>query len=574
MDSRFVISALPYFLAPWAKMARLSLGGLLFVGAVLADETPTTPAPGLYSPSFTFRGAPELPLTSLTILLKSLKYEETTKAPEKAGQFSVSSRDLRVITNEFIDESGEFFPKMNLRYSSGNGTIENSLGEAPDVIRLEPLLLSSLEESKADPNLAAFLSAVKAELPAELQKSEVKNLRVFTHLIPEAQRCALSAVNKKGGAESRAIVAVDVKTRTVQAWAESAQAAGKKSFVTEERDASSITKPFVFLAAVDETLSGNISLGPLSPLEEPKPADVEAISLEIPSPGTNPKNRTIREAVELLTDADVQAFIARIGQAKADSILESFDIKNASLLKVTSAYASLASGGKHQKARLFAAVIDAQGKPISIPAPETKNIANPVSSFLLTDMLRGAINHGTGRKIREANYQRDVAGSLGEQPGGKSAWLVAYTPSLAIGVWTGDAKGLATEADAANTWTDFMRCVDGLLPPESFKPPIGVQYFQVDRTSFRPASQQCPRDAIEWMALPAARSLPPVCESHSRYQQRRDNRSRPAYREDSYNPWPNPTPQKIPSRQPARRRGNSMQEVWNDLRRGANNLWR
>ncbi len=57
--------------------------------------------------------------------------------------------------------------------------------------------------------------------------------------------------------------------------------------------------------------------------------------------------------------------------------------------------------------------------------------------FIITDILRDAVDHGTGTAVRSTGYYGPVAGKTGTTQGGNDAWFVGYTPELVGVVWIG-----------------------------------------------------------------------------------------------------------------------------------------
>jgi len=119
----------------------------------------------------------------------------------------------------------------------------------------------------------------------------------------------------------------------------------------------------------------------------------------------------------------------------------------------------------------------------SIPATGTR----PEVAFVLTDMLRGVVEHGTG--IGAKALERPVAAKTGTAQEHRDAWFVGYTPDLVAGVWVGfdDHAPLGPRETGAGAalpaWLAFMKEALGDRPVMEFLAPEGVQFARIDPIS-------------------------------------------------------------------------------------------
>jgi penicillin-binding protein 1A len=119
----------------------------------------------------------------------------------------------------------------------------------------------------------------------------------------------------------------------------------------------------------------------------------------------------------------------------------------------------------------------------SIPATGTR----PEVAFVLTDMLRDVVEHGTGFEARALG--RPTAAKTGTAQDHRDAWFVGYTPDLVAAVWIGfDDHGplgpRETGAGAAlPAWLAFMKGALGDRPPLDFTVPEGVQFARIDQAT-------------------------------------------------------------------------------------------
>ncbi|MFF4169912.1 transglycosylase domain-containing protein [Streptomyces sp. NPDC001744] len=100
----------------------------------------------------------------------------------------------------------------------------------------------------------------------------------------------------------------------------------------------------------------------------------------------------------------------------------------ASVLDMTTAYASLAAHGRHGGYSLVEGV-SREGTELSLPAPRPRQAVSREAADTTTSVLRGVIETGTGTAARSVG--RPAAGKTGTAEDDKAAWFAGYTPDLA-----------------------------------------------------------------------------------------------------------------------------------------------
>jgi penicillin-binding protein 1B len=110
-------------------------------------------------------------------------------------------------------------------------------------------------------------------------------------------------------------------------------------------------------------------------------------------------------------------------------------------LELTRAYGVFATGGYRAVTRAMFGVLDRDGNVISRDERNGEQVYDPAETFLVTDALRGAVDRGTGRGLRSLGFSGDVAAKSGTTNDFRDGWFIAYTPSLAVGVWVGFDDG-------------------------------------------------------------------------------------------------------------------------------------
>ena len=86
---------------------------------------------------------------------------------------------------------------------------------------------------------------------------------------------------------------------------------------------------------------------------------------------------------------------------------------------------------------------------------------DPRDAYQLTTMLRGVVDDGTARVLRDMGVDGPVAGKTGTTNDADDVWFVGYTPTLVAGVWFGydTPRPIAPHASgghlAAPAWAEF-----------------------------------------------------------------------------------------------------------------------
>ncbi|MGQ9645217.1 MAG: penicillin-binding protein 1A [Thermodesulfobacteriota bacterium] len=165
-----------------------------------------------------------------------------------------------------------------------------------------------------------------------------------------------------------------------------------------------------------------------------------------------------------------------------------------SLYELTNAYAVFANQGKIFKPIFIKKILDGDGNlieenlplfyPKETPEPEGEQVLTPQTAYLMTYLLEGVVQDGTGWKAKA--LKRPVAGKTGTTDRYVDAWFIGYTPEFITGVWVGfdDEKSLGeneTGSRAASPiWVTFMSKILKDKPAQDFPIPEGVEFAKVD----------------------------------------------------------------------------------------------
>ncbi len=186
--------------------------------------------------------------------------------------------------------------------------------------------------------------------------------------------------------------------------------------------------------------------------------------------------------------------------AKVPSLaLGAFEVTPLELLRV---FATLAAGGVASELHLVEAVLDRDGTRIvgrALAAP--KRVLDAGSAFMVTSVLEGVVERGTGRGVRTEGLDDIVAGKTGTSSGGRDGWFIGYTPGRVTLSWVGYDDG--READlygsqaALPSWARFMKARRpvggyGLAPA-----PAAVTTVTIDPETGGLATSRCPQVVAE-----------------------------------------------------------------------------
>lgn len=148
-------------------------------------------------------------------------------------------------------------------------------------------------------------------------------------------------------------------------------------------------------------------------------------------------------------------------------------------LELASAYGVLANQGIRAEPFAILRVTDSYGNILEENQPKREVVLSEQTCYIMTDMLRGVIERGTGKN---ANIGRPAAGKTGTHQDYRDAWFVGYTPDLVSAVWFGEdsPKRMVYQGarygswNAATIWKTFMKEALRNTPISDFPKPSGL----------------------------------------------------------------------------------------------------
>ena len=154
------------------------------------------------------------------------------------------------------------------------------------------------------------------------------------------------------------------------------------------------------------------------------------------------------------------------------------------LLELVSAYQVFAHGGIWVEPSGIADVLDANGRSLWRPAPGSSLVCSEQTASMLTDMLTGVIQRGTGRAAGRLPWP--LAGKTGTTENFRDAWFVGYSPAVVTGVWVGydDGRELGPRETGAQAalpiWIEVMEKVLPETPQGAFDKPASPSAGRIE----------------------------------------------------------------------------------------------
>lgn len=291
-------------------------------------------------------------------------------------------------------------------------------------------------------------------------------LRIYTAMSPSFQRIVTNyyeneenfPLHEDGKRAQSGLLLVDPHTGDILAVA---GAIGKKdanrmqSFATDsKRPSGSVIKPLsVYAPALSRNLITYGTVFDDIPLDfrengAPWPRNAPNIYRGLTTVNTAVKHSVNTVCVEVLQKLGMQnSYCFLTDKLGFSSLNEKNDLGAAALAlgqqhtgvtlrEIVGGYTALANEGIYTGTRSFYRVLDSRGEEILLNGEHSQRVLECADAAILTMMLRGAVQEGTGRALT-LKSMTDVAGKTGTTGKNCDKWFVGYTPELLCGVWYG-----------------------------------------------------------------------------------------------------------------------------------------
>lgn len=311
-----------------------------------------------------------------------------------------------------------------------------------------------------------------------------------------------------------ALVAVDVRTGAVRAMV------GGREFersqfnraTQAQRQPGSAFKPFIYAAALEQGLRPNDILldAPVSYWDPATKKTWKPTNYEKHFYG----RVTVQRALEHSINVATIRLLEKVGPQRAAALAKRLGIQSpiepylsmalgtsvVNLMEMTAAYATIAGGGLRNEPYTIERVETADGRKLYEREPRFRQAMEPETAYLLTHMMEGVIERGTGRKAKALDAS--LAGKTGTTDEFKDAWFLGFSPDLALGVWVGVdtndplGRGETGARAALPIWMDTMAAWLKEHPAQEFRRPLDVELVEVDSRTGLLAAPSCKRYAI------------------------------------------------------------------------------
>ena len=184
--------------------------------------------------------------------------------------------------------------------------------------------------------------------------------------------------------------------------------------------------------------------------------------------------------IEMLGPNSVARFAHRLGiESNLQPYLSlALGTSEVTLINLTTVYAVFPRGGKWIEPFGIMEVTDRRGRIIWRARPQKKLVMSREGAAIVTNMLEGAVQEGTGSKARI--LRGPVAGKTGTTNNYQDALFVGFSPAIAAGVWVGlDPGGTLGDREtgakaALPIWIQFMKNAPTTGAPPYFDLPDNV----------------------------------------------------------------------------------------------------
>lgn len=187
------------------------------------------------------------------------------------------------------------------------------------------------------------------------------------------------------------------------------------------------------------------------------------------------------------------------------------------LLDMTSAFGVFANDGVKNSHTGILKVEDVSGNVLEEFEPNSKEVLPKNSALTISDILSDNVARTPtfGASSPLVVGSRDVAVKTGTTNSNKDAWIIGYTPSIAVGVWVGNNNNTPMKkggaALAGPIWNKFISEALKVLPDETFEKPNleadpetvkpalrgfwqGNESFVIDKISGKLATSNTPKE--------------------------------------------------------------------------------
>lgn len=151
-------------------------------------------------------------------------------------------------------------------------------------------------------------------------------------------------------------------------------------------------------------------------------------------------------------------------------------------------YSAFPNGGEMVQPIIIKKIVDRFGNTRTFE-PSRKRLTTPQQSYLMVDILKEAVNRGTGRRAQVPGLE--IAGKTGTTNNNVDAWFCGFSPEIEVLVWFGNDDNTPMNRSetggrsASAAFGDFMKQYLSLYPQtrRAFVRPEGVESAVIGGTT-------------------------------------------------------------------------------------------
>jgi penicillin-binding protein 1A len=287
----------------------------------------------------------------------------------------------------------------------------------------------------------AYRSALEAGAAPEAALAQLKSNSEFMAKL-RAEKTRLQA----------GFVAMDPATGHIKAWV------GSRDFKTDQfdhvaqarRQPGSTFKLFVYGAALEQGMSPDKRFTDRA-VEIPLPDG----TVWRPTDQAEPTGQrmTARDGLTYSKNTITAQVMQEVGAGKTAELARSMGVNRSKLdevpalalgaspvtpLEMVSAYSTLAAIGQYRQPIYITRITDKNGHVLAQFTNESQRVMTEKTVGHLINMLRGAVDQGTGQAVRaQFGLRADVAGKTGTTQKNTDGWFILMHPRLVGGTWVG-----------------------------------------------------------------------------------------------------------------------------------------
>jgi penicillin-binding protein 1A len=275
----------------------------------------------------------------------------------------------------------------------------------------------------------------------------------------------------------------------------------KSSFnraIQSKRQPGSAFKPFLYQIALDSGFSPSTMLADIARTYEYE-IDGEQKKWKPQNYGKNFKGLiSLKEALVYSKNLATINLVTDVGLMKMHNKLEDFGFKDLpkdlsislgaigmSPLELSEYYTIFSNYGTRVKPKIIKSIQNSGGQREVIET-QAQQVTTPQQAYLMNDIMRSAVNRGTGRRARVKGME--IAGKTGTTNNSVDGWFCGYSPSLQTIVWFGNddntplRKGETGGKISGPAFRKYYELVLEIHPelPRKFPVPEGVYEARIN----------------------------------------------------------------------------------------------